>query len=265
MYGGKRPLGYTIVEVMIVLAVTGLMFVVAGNFISQKQVKTTFTAGVNELSSQIQDTIDQVNSGRYTDKNFSCSGGASLIFSFDASREQGSNQDCIFLGKFMHFQMDTGDDFYETFSLAGRQPKTVLSLATVQPTPIISGDGKVDLTVQHTVPQRLNVTSVKYADSTGAFKTTYGLGITQGLGVPSGGGGYATGAQTISLVYSPKLSASATKVGESGAQALITNSLDYTKTVKLCISDGTRFAILTVGGNGGQLGVQTTRTDTDCT
>lgn len=55
MKGGKSPLGYTVVEVMIVLAVSGIMFLVAANFINGKQQKTSFANGVNEMASRIQD------------------------------------------------------------------------------------------------------------------------------------------------------------------------------------------------------------------
>ena len=70
MNGGKRPLGYTIIEVMIVLAVSGVMFIIAASFISGKQESTAFTEGANEFASQLQQTIAEVADGQYSDVTF---------------------------------------------------------------------------------------------------------------------------------------------------------------------------------------------------
>ena len=74
MLGGKnkQPLGYTIIEVMIVLAVSGLMFIIAATFINGKQQRATFTAGVNEMASELQNVIEQVNDGSYADVPLNC-------------------------------------------------------------------------------------------------------------------------------------------------------------------------------------------------
>ena len=50
----KQPFGYTIVEVMIVLAVSSAMFLIAANFINGKQERTAFSQGSNEMVSQLQ-------------------------------------------------------------------------------------------------------------------------------------------------------------------------------------------------------------------
>src|SRR4051812_28553600 len=105
MNGGKLPLGYTVIEVMIVLAVSGLMFVIATNFISGKQAKTSFTAGSNELASKVQDLIGEVNDGKYSDIPLSCSanigGPTSVSDGAPDAETQGTNPQCVFLGKIL--------------------------------------------------------------------------------------------------------------------------------------------------------------------
>lgn len=102
MKGVKQPLGYTIIEVMIVLAISGLMFLIAANFISGKEESTSFTEGTNEFVTDMQSVINQVTDGQYSDISFQCvSSGGTL--SFPSGGSQGTNPACVFLGKFLYF------------------------------------------------------------------------------------------------------------------------------------------------------------------
>ena len=70
---GTNSYGYTIVEVMIFLAVSSLMFLIAVGFISGKQNNVEFTLSVNTLKSDIQQVFNNVSSGYYASRNnFSC-------------------------------------------------------------------------------------------------------------------------------------------------------------------------------------------------
>jgi prepilin-type N-terminal cleavage/methylation domain-containing protein len=136
MKGVKPPGGYTIVEVMIVLAVSGVMFVMAANFINGKNARTQFQQGSNELGSRMQGVIEEVTDGQYTDIPFTCSrAGASLAVT-GAVRPQGTNPECVFIGKLAHFSVNpnpsgfgSGDRTkYEVFTLAGER-----SIGSTQP------------------------------------------------------------------------------------------------------------------------------------
>lgn len=243
----KKPLGYTIVEVMIVLAVSGMMFVVAATFISGKQARTSFSTGVNELASRIQDTIEQVNRGKYSDIRLNCipSGSTVIVSAGSGATPQGANPPCVFIGKFMHFSVAGDKQQYETFSLAGLRDKTTLADAGVT----TINNGAADLTVNARIPQGLNVRSVKVNGT-----SSYGFGFAQGLGsAASNGYGYESGSQNINLISAGGLTSSLTT---NDAASLITSSNlsdSKPKKVVICLTDGTRYATITLGDNDNEL------------
>src|SRR5579884_2456783 len=121
MKGGKnkKPAGYTIVEVMIVLAVSGMMFVIAALFIQGKQEKASFTAGINQMASQIQTTIEQVTDGQYSDITVPCNFTTTTTIGGSGSPvQQGNNPNCVFLGKLVHF-LGGSSVQYEVVSVVG--------------------------------------------------------------------------------------------------------------------------------------------------
>src|SRR5665213_1688547 len=132
MRGGKnkQPLGYTIVEVLIVLAVSGVMFILAANFISQREAKTAFSQGSDELTGTVQTTISQVTSGQYSDVNFTCTtigSGATATISITSggTGQNGKNPSCVFIGKIIVLP-DVDNTHYAIYSLAaGRDGTTV--------------------------------------------------------------------------------------------------------------------------------------------
>lgn len=259
MNGGNSPLGYTIIEVMIVLAVSGTMFLIAANFISGKQGRTSFTAGVNETASRIQDVIEQVNDGHYTDKGLTCTAGTPPTFAVSATPQQGANEQCVFLGKLMHFEQGTTPNDYEVFSLAGNRLSAgapAVTLAAADPTPVVGGG--IDLTTHQTIAQNLDVG--KLTIYTPASVPGYEFGFIQGLGAASttgiAGAPLDSGAQHLSLVYAPGIVSANTNAGEPTIVTAITGNLAFADSAKLCLTDGTRYAEITVGTNNNQLGVR---------
>lgn len=250
MLGGKnqKPLGYTIIEVMIVLAVSGVMFLIAANFINGKQARTAFSEGVNEMASRIQDTIEQVTDGQYGDIPFNCTAssnsGASLGFNTASGNTQGTNPSCVFVGKFFHLSASNDPSSYEVFSLAAARGATSLLGQGVKP--VYDPASGVDLTSKQTVPQhlQLSTTGVK-VNGAGRY---YGFGFAQSQGTAGAvSGTYASGAQTISLVYGWSLTNSAD--GESQAASKLTGPwrMLSAKSAQFCLTDGTRYAQISVG------------------
>src|SRR5665213_1330579 len=268
MKGGKTPLGYTIVEVMIVLAVSGAMFLVAANFISGKQERTAFTQGVNEMASRIQDVIEQVSDGQYSDIQLNCafSGGSTTFPS--GSNTQGTNTNCVFLGKLVSLAYPTTHD-YQIVSMAGGRvtaptTATVVSLSNVDPAAIASLT-----TAPQNIPQQLDVKGMKFVTTTGlsiSEPTTapptspalgsYNLGVVQGLGSGDGSGSFRSGAQTLSLVYS-----SLTPAGLNTAASSSSNSLGLAtiQSATFCVTDGTQQARIVVGTKDAVLSVSVQR------
>lgn len=121
----RKKLGFTIVETMIVLAVSGGLFVIAALYINGRQAKTEFQVGVRDAQTKIQQVINEVNSGYYPSESFSCtpnssSGGILAIGSGSDSQEQGKHDGCILIGK----TIVVHDGKLYVFSLAGNRTTT---------------------------------------------------------------------------------------------------------------------------------------------
>lgn len=261
MLGGKnqKPLGYTIIEVMIVLAVSGVIFLIAANFINGKQARTAFNQGVNGMASRIQDVIEQVTDGQYSDIPFNCAAGTPLSISDTGSTNtQGTNTGCVFIGKF--FQFDSASNppsSYNIFSLAANRSATSLDGSV---TPVRSNSGSpqtVDLTIRQNIPQNLTISSTGVTITAGGntYPNIYGFGFAQSQGTPGAvSGTYASGAQTISLVYVPNLTSA---VNETGAITTITGNVTTADSAAFCLTDGLRYAQISVGlNNAAQLSVK---------
>ncbi len=105
MSGVKVPGGFTIVETMIFLAVSGVLLVVALNITNGKQAQVELTQDARDLETSINSVIGDVSKSYFPSKN-------NLICKINAfgdpqpqpgSNTQGTNQDCIFLGKVIQF------------------------------------------------------------------------------------------------------------------------------------------------------------------
>jgi prepilin-type N-terminal cleavage/methylation domain-containing protein len=263
MNGGKnrQPLGYTIVEVLVVLAVSGVMFLIAASFINGKQARSAFTAGINQTASQIQDIIEQVTDGSFSDIPLNCSfsaGNTNPNMAPPGSPTQGTNAQCVFLGKLLRFAPSSSS--YTLFSLAGGRV-TGASTPTLQPGPSTVDPAIINsLTSTQNVAQSLQVVGMSITDANTGLtynNNYYDFGFVQGLGTSSGGT-YQSGSQTISMVYSPVTSAQ--------ADSAINGNLAYAQTITLCLADGvigvprTQAARLILGGSGeSQLGVDIQR------
>jgi len=238
MKGGKSPLklklrsqGYTIVEVMIVLAVSGVMFVIAANFINGKQANASFTSGVNDMRTSIQDMIDDVNDGRFSDKKISCEEGAdSLTITFD-DREQGTNPKCVFLGKLLVSPVGTDKQKFQIISLAGLRLAPSMSDAKVT---AVKGDEAVDLTVTSRVPQGLEIATIKVNGGTAAPS----VGFVQSYGTQDADNKYDSAVQNVNMVYGDPTDL---------------HGLQTANSVAICLTDGTRYATITLGGENNQL------------
>ncbi len=247
MKGGKRPLGYTIIEVMIVLAVSGVMFVIAASFISGKEGSTAFTEGTNEFASQLQQVISLVGDGQYSDVNLDCSvslPGNTLTFTAKAPgvSDQGTNSGCDFLGKFIHFSESGQKTAFEIFSLAGARTDDTLASAT----PIVGNN--IDLTTQGTTPQSLDVLDVKVTDASGNTHNSDGIGFVQSQATCDVDDNCVSGSQTVSMVYAPSLDTPAgASMNETQARSAITGNLDPATSAVICMTDNTRYATITLG------------------
>jgi prepilin-type N-terminal cleavage/methylation domain-containing protein len=263
MRGGKnrQPLGYTIVEVMIVLAVSGVMFVIAASFINGKQARTAFTTGVNDMASTIQDTLDQVSDGKYSDIPLNCSfNGTQTSITSGGSNQQGTNATCVFLGKMIRWDVGAAD--YTVYSLAGGR-STDFATGTTDITNLNAADPRVisDLNTTGSVPQQLTVKKITIDSSTFTTSPPHDdpvFGFLQSLGTASGGA-LKTGGQSIGLYYMDL-------TRNFPIQSSTPLSIMPANTIDVCLTDDTRTAHITIGsGNDSQQAVNVRMTgNTPC-
>lgn len=124
----SRLHGFTIVETMIVLAVTGLLFVAIAATLNGRINSAEFVHAVETLQVQIQDKIDATADGYYVNGyNFSCrnsNGKVSLGFG-TGNNSRGTNQACIYLGRVIQFGVQgTHPEEYRIYAVAGLRGPT---------------------------------------------------------------------------------------------------------------------------------------------
>lgn len=96
--------GFTIVESMIVLGVTGVLFLSLVGMVSGQQSKARFKASMTDITTQIQSQINEVATGFYPSQaNFSCSGAGGVVSISAGASTLGTNGGCTYLGRAMMY------------------------------------------------------------------------------------------------------------------------------------------------------------------
>ncbi len=256
--------GYTILEVLIVMIISSFMFLIASTFISGKQQKTEFNQGVRELASRIQDVYQQVASGRYSDEYLSCSfSSGSPVTSAIASPSQGTNNNCEFLGKFMHLS-ENNDTSYEIFTVVGGRINSttgqpITNLIDANPAAVAAPTMSPDLTIQQTTPESLIVKNVSYIPiNNSSYYSSFAFGFMQSLGTrASAGEGLVTSGQSIIMYYIPNIHAHGSPASVISG---IGPNLQFRQSISedICVTDNKYSADIIIGGAGGsQLNVIT--------
>lgn len=214
-HGAPASLGYTIVEVLIFLAISGFMFVVAAVLVSGKQANAEFRQGINDINTQIRGIVNDVASGVYPalPDGYRCAnvGGVVAIQAIGAGGtvEQGANNSCVDMGKVVQF-MANGDGLsYYVYTVAGLRQNTdgstVTSFADAKP---IALDGAaVNLTDKQQVQNGTKLTSALLCITGGCTSAGTGTPISAvgffgsfGATNSAAPGDLASGAQTVTTV-----------------------------------------------------------------
>lgn len=120
--GNTRPKGgFTIIEVLIVLTVSSVLFMTAMLLIGGQQRKTEFNVGSRNIQSDLSLIINEVATGYYDrsgDLKCTVDNSPNVTFATDTNEEQGASSGCIYLGSAVTFG---GDDTttYRVVPLAG--------------------------------------------------------------------------------------------------------------------------------------------------
>ncbi len=225
--GGRKNLkyagGFTIVETLIVLAVSSALLLSAMALISGKQNRTAFQTSSNNLQQHFQQLVNQTMSGYYPGSGtFTCTGNASgaatapLKFT-NGTTEQGSNETCTFMGLALVFngpgQTGGNADKYTLFAMAGNRRGSGNSLAVTYreawPTAIAQGN-TYNNSFNGTGEVESTEAGLKYVwgSSNGAGNTNpaarntssvFALAMLSNLDGGAAGSGLSSGAQQFNL------------------------------------------------------------------
>lgn len=269
MKGDAQKPGFTIVEVMIFLAVSGALFISVMALISGQQQKTEFSQGIRDLQGQIQDTLNDVTTGYYSkSKAYTCT--APIVAgppSFSTtSQEQGANLGCIFVGRALQFNSAQ----YIRYTIAGRQfdtslpQKNVSTLTDANIVPIASTTGGIDDTETIALPYGIKVLKMQY--TTGVVATS--IGAVGFFSTFDHAASSSSGTQAVDLVPIPGTDLTQNKssiiphlsgLKNDGSNTYITDAVSPSPTtknpdggVRICFISGgsSEVGVITIGGKG---------------
>lgn len=129
MKQNKGEVGYTVVEVLIFIAISGAMFLSTFAAISGRRTTTEFNRAARDFELQIRDFANDVSTGYYPNvvnasgEYLRCSiAGNNVSLSYASGDNQGSNEACTFAGRSIHFNPSGGtDEAYRTYFLVGKR------------------------------------------------------------------------------------------------------------------------------------------------
>jgi type II secretory pathway pseudopilin PulG len=265
--------GFTIVETMIVLAVTGMLFIAIASTWFGRQHRTEFQTSAQEARSRIQQVISDVQNGYFPNQNnFTCKVNGSGLLLDGGSNEQGTNYPCVFLGKVIQFHFaDTEPELYRIYTIAADGSKTDIAASkprVVAPSttpPPATGVGFPDNSQSGELNNGLSLRAYKI-NTSGAVHISdtpaspdVALGFLSTLGQLDANNAYTSGTQRIDSYALPESSLPQNSTG--AANAINTSLQDPTPNyatnlpIALCFQSGStkQYAIITIGANSNQL------------
>lgn len=185
----KNRGGFTILETIITLTVSSMLFVTVMLAFNGRQGRVEFSQGLRDIEAYIMDVANDVQDGYYPKlTNLICATPNidNPVISFDLSNTspQGSNNSCIFAGKAMYFN-DSDKQSIITYTLAGRKDAT--NTSNLYPSLIFARD--VSGVLYDTSESYVLPASIRLVDSSSAY-TSHLLGLffdVSSVGASSGG------------------------------------------------------------------------------
>ena len=240
MKGGNRAKGFTIVETLIVLAVSGFMLVSVAGIISSKQGQSEFQQAVNSVTQQLQQAIDDVANGYYPTNSITCSYSSSgpVIAYKQGGTSLGTNGACVLVGKAIQFNksnaqfidyplvdLQAGGGYYTAIAPGSSSNASVPDNST---TTKLNGG----LTIYYSGPSKLIDSSLP----------TWGFGLIMNN-------------QAVSIYYISKTSASNSSTINVDA---IDKSVNFNPiaadSYNICLASGTtnQSGLISIGGTSGK-------------
>jgi type II secretory pathway pseudopilin PulG len=274
-----RAQGYTIIETLIFLAITGSLFVTVAILITGQQRKTEFNQGVRDLESSMQDISNDIATGYYANtNNFICSDGGVAgvrpVISSSGTNNQGANNGCTFIGKVVQFAPSGSKSTYKIYTVVGKQRvgnQDAQDFNKAMPTVIYpenAGSGIPDASDTNTLAGGVTAEWVRYTNSPATPQQIGSFGFFTSFGKPSTSTGSLSGTQDIQLVPIKNTTnldnpaAAVTQVNNASNLTLVNPS----GGIEVCLQSGgtDQYVIMTIGGNGRSTSVNLTYNSGAC-
>jgi prepilin-type N-terminal cleavage/methylation domain-containing protein len=121
--------GYTIIELMMVIAISSAMFVVVAISFGGRQQQVQFTQAVRDFDSKLKDIMNDVSTGYFPDYDTPCratgSGPGRRPNLTVTVEDIGENSECILVGKAIQFTplvnngVNDNGEFYKVYNVVG--------------------------------------------------------------------------------------------------------------------------------------------------
>lgn len=265
---GERQGGFTIIETLIVLAVSGALLMGAVLLVAGQQRKVEFSQAAQDIRSVAEQMITETSSGYYPNAgNIRCVAGASgPNISQVAGTQQGTNTGCIFMGKAIQFGNSGDRSQYVMHTVAALRTNDG-TLSSARPRAVDFDSARV----RGQLRNGLTVHSMRYV-SGGTANDISTVVFASGLGSYSDSQ-LLSGTQSMTLLPVPASGTVAT-VNTTAAASAISGQLDDSAPqnpdggVLICFNSGGtgKSALLTIGSNNRKLSVTLDFKNTvDCT
>jgi type II secretory pathway pseudopilin PulG len=240
--------GFTIVEALIFLAVSALVFAASVTAISSQNNRTAFAQSVRDFELRIQDMLNDAETGYYaSDNTANCGSGT--------QQQRGTNSDCIFLGKAMEFNVGGNKEKYQVHTVIGDTKSatgafTQGDINLANPRVVNDTDETKDLTYG------LEVVKVVLGTTQTDKEDIDGFAVLSTLGKPLSSSGRVSNESGALQFAVYKVS------GNGGFADMIQNNLSdaggsqATKTITICLREGSngKKAQIQLGINNQRLG-----------
>lgn len=243
----RSSFGYTIVESMIFLTITGMLLASVILLMGGHQQKSEFSSAVMDLDSKIQSVIGNVATGYYnntgqTKCTLDSSGHIVTLDNSGPAGSQGTNSGCVFIGQVIIFPAVNENDV-TVFSVAGLRNK--------------AGTLQTALNLQESEPVLFNSTREKYVLGNGAVLKSVKYkngGVTNDMAtigiITSFAGISPSGSLSSGAAYTNLLALIGND--ESSVNGELNNAIPSERmnpeSIEICITDNSQDGLITISG-----------------
>lgn len=231
-----RGAGFTIVETLIVLAVTSAMFLIAMLAFRGQHDRTQFNQSIRDTQSKIQDVANDVTAGYFPQVDgWSCQRGDGVnkpeVVTSSGST-QGTNQQCIFVGKAIHFGVaddecsDNCTELHIVTMIGNRKVTTATGTKDVEnleEANLAAASADSPYNESYTLLYGMGVSRVVDGDG----KNLSGVAVLSSLGNYNSSGDAVAGSQTSTMYGIPGTLGTSAAAFEDAANTISENAADY--------------------------------------